>query len=107
MKKSRLTLAALAISAGIFFSFNTFQAHVLKGTVTPADKAIKAWAMSSADTLSTNILAGTFEFNDIKPGTYSVIVEAQDPYASTRRKDVVVSADSLVTNVGEIHLQPK
>ena len=63
--------------------------------------------MSTTDTLSTNILAGSFEFNNIKPGTYSVIVEAQAPYASTRRKDILVSADSAVTNIGEIHLQPK
>ena len=107
MKKAKLALAAFVISAGALFSFDSFQALSLKGTVTPADKAIKAWAMSTTDTLSTNILAGSFEFNNIKPGTYSVIVEAQAPYASTRRKDILVSADSAVTNIGEIHLQPK
>ena len=107
MKKNKLVLAALAISAGMLFSFNTFQTSSIKGTVTPADKAIKAWAMSPTDTLSANVLNGAFEITNVKPGTYSVIVEAQAPYATTRRNDVIVSADSAVTNVGEIRLQFK
>ena len=107
MKKTKLVFTALAISAGMLFSFNTFQTSTIKGTVTPADKAIKVWAMSPADTLSANVLNGAFEITNVKPGTYSVIVEARAPYATTRRNDVIVSADSAVTNVGEIRLQFK
>ena len=106
MKKTKLALVALAISTGMLFSFNAFQTSIIKGTVTPADKAIKAWAISSSDTLSAKVQNGTFEIDNVKAGTYSVI-EAQAPYASTRRKDVVVTDDTPVTNVGEIKLQPK
>jgi hypothetical protein len=107
MKKTKLALVAFAISTGMLFSFNAFQSSTIKGTVTPADKAIKAWAMSSTDTLSVNVLNGAFEFKDVKAGTYSVIVEAQAPYATTRRNDVVVAAGTPVTDIGEIKLQYK
>jgi len=107
MKKAKLALVALVISTAMFFSFNASPTSTIKGTVTPADKAIKAWAMSATDTLSANVLNGAFEIKDLKPGTYSVIIEAEAPFASTRRKDVAVTADAPVTDIGEIKLQPK
>ena len=107
MKKAKLAIVALVISTAIFFSFNAPPASTIKGTVTPPDKAIKAWAMSATDTLSANVLNGAFEIKDVKPGTYSVIIEAAAPFASTRRKDVTVTADAPVTDIGEIKLQPK
>jgi hypothetical protein len=107
MKKTKLALAALAISTGMLFSFNAFQASTIKGTVTPADKAIKAWAISPTDTLAANVQNGTFEIKDVKAGTYSIVIEAMEPYANTRKKDVVVAAEAPVTDVGEIKLQPK
>src|SRR5215203_5177479 len=100
MKKTKLALVALAISAVILFSFSALP--TIKGTVTPGDKAIKAWAISATDTLSANVLNGAFEIKDVKPGTYAVIIEAEAPYAATRRKDVVVTADVPVTDIGEV-----
>lgn len=107
MKNIRVALAALAITSASLFSFNAFQTSTIKGSVTPADKAVRAWAVSPTDTLNAEITNGAFEIKDVKSGTYSVIIEAQEPFANTRKKDVVVSADSAVTNVGEIKLQPK
>ncbi len=107
MKKIRLSLAALAFTSMALFSFDAFQSSSIKGTVSPADKAIRAWAVSEDDTLNAEVQNGTFEITDVKAGTYSVIIEAESPYASTRKKDVVVSPDSTVTDVGEIKLQPK
>ena len=108
MKNTRLAIVALVISAGMLFSFSAFQKKgTIKGSVTPATKAIKAWAISPTDTLSAKVQNGTFEFKDVKTGTYSIIIEAQEPYASTRKKDVVVESDAPVTDVGEIKLQPK
>jgi hypothetical protein len=107
MKKTKLALGAIAISTAMLFSFNAFQANSIKGSVTPADKAVRAWAVSPSDTLNAEVQNGSFEIKDVKAGTYSIIIEAQDPFANTRKKDVVVSADSAVTNVGEIKLQPK
>ncbi len=107
MKNIRLTLVALVISSGAFFSFNMLQTNTIKGTVTPADKAVRAWAVSPTDTLKADVQNGTFEIKDVKAGTYSVIIEAEEPYANTRKKDVIVAADSQATDIGEIKLQPK
>src|SRR5688500_5401222 len=106
MKNIRLALVALAVSSGALFSFNALQTNAIKGTVTPADKAVRAWAVSPTDTLKADVQNGTFEIKDVKVGTYSVIIEAQEPSANTRKKDVVV-ADGQITDVGEIKLQAK
>lgn len=106
MKKTKLALVALGISTAAFFSFNALQTNSIKGTVTPADKAVRAWAVSPTDTVQVAIEAGAFELKDVKAGTYSVIIEAQEPFANTRKKDVVV-AEGQTTEVGEIKLQPK
>ena len=108
MKNTKLALMALVISAAMLFSFNVLQkGATVKGKVTPASKAVAAWAISPKDTLHAQVENGEFEFKDVKAGTYSIIIEAQEPYASTRKKDVVVSANDPVTDVGEIKLQPK
>lgn len=107
MKNIKLALSALAISSAALFSFNALQTSTVKGSVTPADKGIRAWAISNTDTVNAAIQNGSFEIKNVKPGTYSIIIEAQAPYANTRKKDIVVSADSAVTNVGEIQLQQK
>ena len=107
MKNIKLALVALGISSGALFSFNAIQTNSIKGTVTPADKAVRAWAVSPTDTLKADIQNGTFEIRDVKAGTYSVIIEAQEPFANTRKKDVVVDAQQATTDVGEIKLQQK
>jgi hypothetical protein len=106
MKNIRLVLVSLVISTAMLFSFIVSQqTATIKGKVTPANKAKIAWAISSKDTLHADVQNGVFEFKDVKPGTYSVIIEAQEPYANTRKKDVVVASDEPVTDVGEIKLQ--
>ena len=108
MKNIKLVLMALVISAAMLFSFTVFQkTGTIKGKVTPADKAKMAWAISPKDTLHAQVQNGEFEFKDVKEGTYSIVIEAKDPYSSTRKKDVVVATDTPVTDIGEIKLQPK
>jgi hypothetical protein len=107
MKNIKLALVALAVSSGALFSFNALQTNTIKGTVTPADKAVRAWAVSPTDTLKAEVQNGTFEIKDVKAGTYSVIIEAVEPYANTRKKDVVVEAEKPTTDIGEIQLQSK
>ena len=107
MKNFRVALAALAISSAALFSFNALQTTTIKGTVTPADKAVRAWALSATDTLRADVLNGAFEIKDAKAGTYSIIIEAKEPFANTARKDVVVTSDSAVKDLGVITLQPK
>lgn len=108
MKNTMLAVAGLVIAAVMFFSFTVLQkTGSIKGSVTPADKAVMAWAISSTDTLNTKVQDGTFEFREVEAGNYAIIIEAEDPYANTRRKDVMVSANDPVTDVGEIKLQHK
>lgn len=106
MKTIRLTLAALTISAAALFSFKGMESGSVKGTVTPADKAVRAWAISEIDTLRADVREGAFEIKGAKAGTYNVIIEAEEPFANTRKKDVVVT-EGQTTDVGEIQLQPK
>jgi len=106
MKRIKMSLVALAISSVALFSFNALQSTSIKGTVSPADKATNAWAMSSTDTLKAEVLNGAFEIKDVKAGTYSVTIEAVDPYANATKSDVVV-VDGQTTDVGEIVLQMK
>jgi len=106
MKNTKFAAIGAGILAIAMSAFTHFQTSSIKGTVTPADKAVKAWAISTNDTLSAPVNNGSFEIPNAKAGTYSVIIEAQDPYANTRRKDVIVT-EGQTTDVGEIKLQQK
>jgi hypothetical protein len=107
MKKTSLPLVVLAISTAAFFSFNSIQTSAIKGTVTPADKAVRAWAISMTDTFNVDIKDGVFEIKNVEAGTYSVIIEAEEPYANIRKVDVVVPYTARITDMGEIALRQK
>jgi len=106
MKNTKFAAMGAGIIAIAITAFTSLQSNSIKGTVTPADKAVKAWALSSSDTLSAPVINGSFEIKNAKPGDYSVIIEAQAPYANTRKKDVMVTSGQT-TDVGEIRLQQK
>lgn len=106
MKKIRLTLAALAISSAALFSFNSLQTSSIKGTATPAENAISAWAVSGVDTFRVGVQNGAFEIPNVKAGTYSLTIEATEPFVNTTKNDVVV-IEGQITDVGEIALHPK
>ena len=106
MKNTKFALIGAGIIAIAVSAFTHLQTSSIKGTVAPADKAVKAWALSSTDTLSAPVTNGSFEIQNVKAGDYSVVIEAQAPYANTRKKDVVVT-DGQTTDVGEIKLQQK
>jgi hypothetical protein len=107
MKKTGLLLAALAISTGILFSFDNAPTNTIRGTVSPADKAIRVWALSFNDTLIAEVENGSFEIKGVQPDTYAIVVEAKAPFANIRKRDVVVGFNSAVTDVGEIALHEK
>jgi hypothetical protein len=107
MKNTKLTLVTLIIAAAAFFSFTVFQGAAIKGTVTPADKAVRAWAMSPTDTLHAKVENGAFEIKDAKAGTYAIVIEAIEPFAHTRKQDAVTVAEGEIADAGEIKLQPK
>ena len=89
--------AMLAVSA-----FHRIETSIT-GRVTPADGANIAWAISSKDSASSNIVNGTFSFS-VKPGTYRVIIDALEPYKDATVENVNVKEGQAV-DVGEIILQ--
>ena len=104
MKNAKMSMAALAFAAAGLFAFNAVRTGSVKGTVNPADAAVRAWALSSTDTLKAEINKGTFEITDAPPGTYRVIIEAKPPYKNAA-KDGVTVADGQATDIGEIKLE--
>jgi hypothetical protein len=104
MKNAKLSLAAFVFAAAGLFAFSGLQTGSIKGTVNPADGAVRAWALSSSDTLRADIDKGTFEITDAKAGTYRVIIEAKPPYKNTA-KDGVTVTDGQATDVGEFKLE--
>ncbi|HEX5024548.1 MAG TPA: carboxypeptidase regulatory-like domain-containing protein [Agriterribacter sp.] len=104
MKKVRLTLATLGIVAAGLFAFNVILNGTVKGTVTPPDAAVRAWAISGTDTLKADITNGAFEITDAKAGTYKIIVEANAPFKNSV-KDGVEVKDGEAVDLGEIKLQ--
>lgn len=104
MKKARLTLTALSIVAAGLFAFNVITNGSVKGTVSPADAAVRAWAISGTDTLRADISEGAFEIKDVKPGTYNVIIEANAPYKNASKEGVEVK-DGEATDIGQITLE--
>ncbi|MFT3705888.1 MAG: carboxypeptidase regulatory-like domain-containing protein [Agriterribacter sp.] len=103
MKKARLTLAALGIVASGLFAFNVITNGSIKGTVSPADSAVRAWAITGTDTLRADVSSGAFEISNAKPGTYQVIIEAKAPFKNAA-KDGVEVKDGSATDIGEIKI---
>jgi hypothetical protein len=105
MKAIKLKLAALSIAAAVgLFAFSSIKSGSIKGTVSPASAATRAWAISGIDTLKASIDGGSFSISDAKPGVYKVIIEAMPPYKNMAKEGVTVG-DGQQTDIGEIKLQ--
>jgi hypothetical protein len=109
MKKTISAFAALAVSAIMLTSFDHKTDSVsIKGSVFPADKGAKAWALSFDDTLVAEIKNGSFEIKNVVPGEYQVVIEAKDPFANIRLRDVDIAYNNAaVEDLGEIRLKEK
>jgi hypothetical protein len=103
MKKIRMALPAFAIAVASLVSFKTSPAPSIKGKVTPANYAVRAWAITETDTLYTTIKDGNFEFPNARPGVYRIVIEALSPYRHMA-KDGIVVKDGQATDV-ELSLQ--
>jgi hypothetical protein len=103
MKALKLTLTILMIAVVGLFAFKKIDSGSIKGMVSPADGATRAWALSATDTGKADIHNGSFEIMNIKPGTYRLIIEAKPPYKNAAKDNVAV-ADGTPNNVGEIKL---
>jgi hypothetical protein len=76
----------------------------VKGAVNPSNAAIRAWVFSGNDTLNSPVDQGNFQINNVKPGTYVLVVEGRPPYRNTARDGIVV-VDGQPTDVGTIEMQ--
>lgn len=106
MKHVKWKVGTFILATASVFGFQSIdmQAVSIKGKVSPAEAATRAWVISSNDTLMANIDKGSFEVPNVKPGTYQLIIEAKPPYKSTGREGVPVTAGKA-TDVGEIKLE--
>jgi len=101
--KANLPFIVILFVAITFFAFRNLQTGSVKGSVTPPDAAVRAWALSATDTFKASVSGGTFEIKDAKPGTYRIIIEATKPYKSQAKEDVVI-AEGSPTDIGVIEL---
>jgi hypothetical protein len=113
MNITSFKLAVLTIGIAGIFSFSTVRqgstlrqgaAGSIRGSVTPAEGGVRAWAESATDTLKAPIINGSYEITDAKPGTYKVIIEAKPPYRNVAKDGVMVS-DGQAADAGEIKLE--
>lgn len=103
MKKNYFVLPLLMVFAVALFSFSIMLASGIKGTVSPAEGAGDVWAISGTDSLKATPAEGAFQFNDVKAGTYKIVVEGKAPYKDFVKEGVEVK-DGEVTDLGEITL---
>lgn len=103
MKQTFKHLFLALITATVLFSFTFLPASGIKGAVTPAESAEVAIAISGTDSLKTEITQGAFQFPEVKPGTYKVIVVAKAPFKDFVKEGVEVKEGETV-DLGNIAL---
>jgi hypothetical protein len=111
MKNTMITVIASSFIALVISAFTMMQSSSIKGTVNPADKAVKAVVISSNtkasnDSISAPITNGSFEIQNLKAGDYSLTIEATAPYGNATKVGITVQ-NGKSTDVGEIQLQQK
>ncbi len=103
MKKVKLMVAALGFATAGLFAFKAVEKSSIKGSISPADGAVRAWALSATDTFRSAVSNGAFEITNVKAGNYRVIIEAKAPYKNAAKESVAVT-DGQSVDIGEIKL---
>jgi hypothetical protein len=104
MKFTSLRIAIVSIVAAGLFAFSSLRDGSIRGTVSPPEGGVRAWAESYTDTVKAPIINGSYEIAGVKPGTYKVIIEAKPPYRNAAKEGVMVS-DGQTSDAGEIRLE--
>jgi hypothetical protein len=104
MKFISLRIAIVSAVAAGLFAFSSLRDGSIRGTVSPPEGGVRAWAESYTDTLKAPIINGSYEITGLKPGTYKIIIEAKPPYRNAARDGVMVS-DGQSSDAGEIRLE--
>ncbi len=106
MKKVKLILCTLFISMIALTAFvpKLIPTGSIKGTVIPADGALNAYAIMGTDTAAVNVISGSFELKNLRPGTYVVLIKTTAPFKPVVKPNIVVR-DGEINDLGEIKLQ--
>lgn len=103
MKSTVLKVSLAAMLCGVFFAFSGKPDTAISGRVSPADAVEKVWAITGKDSVSAGTISGAFLLK-VSPGTFTVIVDAKDPYKDKVIEKVEVTDGSTV-DMGEIKLE--
>jgi hypothetical protein len=97
-------LSGAVVLVLLLFAFKPHtETGTIKGRISPADGATQVWAITGADTLKTVPVNGEFVFDKAETGTYTVAVDAKDPYKDQMIENVEVKAGEI-RDLGEIKL---
>lgn len=101
MKKTAIILCAALMVMSAFISGNSFKSGI-NGSIDPPDGAKKIRAINGSDSVCTFPLLGKFSV-DVKPGTWSLFVEASKPFKDAYIESITV-LDGQYTDAGVIKL---
>jgi hypothetical protein len=93
----------IGILAFLSLAFRFVYNSPVKGSVTPANGASRAWLINKTDTLNAPVIQGNFMITNVKPGNYTLMVEAKPPYRDSFKQDVLV-VEGQPTDVGVIEM---
>ena len=96
-----------AVLVLLLLSFVSSRQNVssISGIINPSDAAVRVWAISSSDSVSTVPVAGKFSVT-VKEGIWNLLVEAASPYANATMSGITV-IDGQPNDVGTIELKKK
>jgi hypothetical protein len=101
MKKIVITLCSALVLLSAFVAHNKFSSGI-RGTINPADGAVKIWATNGHDTASIASPSGVFSLN-VVPGNWKLYIQAAKPYKDLILPNIVVERERYY-DVGEIKL---
>jgi hypothetical protein len=93
----------MVVAMFVSVSFRSYWNSPVKGSVNPSDAALRAWIFSSRDTLNSPVIQGNFMISNVKPGNYTLMIEARPPYRDGFKQDVLV-VEGQPTDVGVIEM---
>ncbi len=84
------------------FSFSLSLHLVLKEPSVRLKMPAMLWAITGNDSTKVTPLQGVFQINDLKAGTYKIVVEGKAPYKDLVKEGVVLK-DGEVLDLGKFN----
>jgi hypothetical protein len=103
MKSIKFVTPVALILLSLLFSFTLIRKSGVQGKISPAEGIQQVLLILGIDTLKIQPQAGNFKVDNIKAGTYKLLIKAQMPYKDFTVAEVPV-IDSAITDVGQIQL---